>query len=102
MSPITLNEIKKSTIWALVTVLPVSIYGWVFSMAIAHSNFGYVVMLLYWPAALVMELVDQMGFRETMPEWLFATLALSAQFLGYLFMVLAVRALWRVFRQHDI
>lgn len=79
-----MNELTKSTLWALAISLPISLLGAALSMGLAHST-GLVFILtniLFAPFLLFSTIVDTY-FRESISDMTFNILALLSQFLGY-------------------
>jgi hypothetical protein len=93
MSPEDRREIWATAKWTLALVIALSIFGVVFSFAMAHSDAKGIWLLIYWPVALVLLGAEQVGLKETMPSWLLGLLCFSALFGGYFLVVRAIRAI---------
>lgn len=82
------KDVRISALWALISI-PISFIGVLLAWGIVHS--GGILYLPFIPAVLVLALLD--SFKE-LPEWLFLTVALLAQYLGYfLFIYLSLKIL---------
>jgi hypothetical protein len=94
------REVWLSAKWAFFLVVPISLFGWAFSFAIAHSSSMF-PLLFYWPAYLFMFVADEFKLSDRMPEGFVLTLAFAAQFIGYFLMVFAFRVLVLFFRRYE-
>lgn len=83
------KELVRSGLWALAITVPLCLFGASASMALAHT--GGPLVLLFAPMFPVFLLFGSGGPLSGVPEWLFATLAAGAQFLGVLLVVHLIR-----------
>jgi len=95
------REVWLSAKWALILVVPISLFGWAFSFGIAHSSSMFFPLLFYWPAYLFMFVTEEFKLLDRMPEGFVALLALGAQFIGYFLMVFMFRVLVLFFRRYE-
>lgn|GEM_PF-5984998 len=78
-----------SAIWSAVICLPLCFFGFYASMALAHG--GGPLVLLFAPIFPVMLLFGSGGPFSPVPEWLFGSLAVLAEFTGVFFVVHILR-----------
>ena len=83
------KELLRTLLWAAVVCIPLCIFGFAASMALAHS--GGALLVLFIPTWPVFALFGSGGPFAGIPEWLFALLVVSAQFLGTFVVVHACR-----------
>ena len=83
------KDLARSGLWALVITVPLCLFGASASMALAHS--GGPLVLLFAPMFPIFLLFGSGGPFGGIPEWLFATLAAIAQFMGVLLVVHLIR-----------
>ncbi len=81
--------------------VPISLFGWVFSFALAHSSTLF-PLLFFWPTYLVLIGLDTFASFDSKSEALVGMLLLVAQIVGYVLMVFAFRMLVRFFKRYDI
>jgi hypothetical protein len=74
------KQLRKSVVIALAISLPLSIFGFAASMGLAHS--GGPLLLLFLPTWPVFALFGSGGPFAGVPEGLFLTLAVLAEFVG--------------------
>jgi hypothetical protein len=86
------KELLRSSAWAAAITAPVCLFGALASMGLAHS--GGPLLVLFAPMLPVFMLFGSGGPFGSIPEWLFSTLLVVAQFFGTLAVVILVRA-WR-------
>jgi hypothetical protein len=98
MSLVVRRELFESATWAAILAVPISIFGGVFSMGLAHSS-SVVPLLFFWPALLVLMSQEYFGDRYGLSEGLFLGILLSVQLVGYFVMVFLFRCLIRTFRR---
>ena len=91
------RELFESATWAAILAVPISIFGAVFSMGLAHSS-SVVPLFFFWPALLVLGSQELFGDRYGLSEGLFIGIVLCAQLVGYFVMVFLFRYLIRTFR----
>ena len=84
------KELVRSAVWAAAIAVPLCIWGASASMALAHS--GGPLVLLFAPMFPVLLLFGLSGPLGGIPEWLFGTLAVAAEFAGAFVVVHLIRA----------
>ena len=80
--------------WALVSI-PISLVGVALSFGLVHS--GGPLLVLYIPFIVFMSGLEYFG--SEMPSWLWSTLGLSVQYVGYFLVILAVRLAYAHYRR---
>jgi len=80
--------------WALVSI-PISLIGVVLSFGLVHS--GGPLLILYVPFIVFMGGLEYFGVE--MPNWLWSTLGLTVQYVGYFLLIFVVRLAYAHFRR---
>ena len=80
--------------WALVSI-PISLVGVALSFGLAHS--GGPLLVLYIPFIVFMGGLEFFGIE--MPNWLWSTLGLTVQYVGYFLVIFAVRFTYAHYRR---
>lgn len=87
-----MKDIYKSALWALISI-PISLFGHYASFGLIHT--GGILLILYLPAFIAVDLIQT---PET-PEWLLNTVALIAQYLAYVLVILILRKIFKILKE---